>query len=483
MDTEDGVRRGSLCSDEATQPRGGMTCPTASDIIDTLRAAAAAAPAAQRAATAAAAAAAAAAEGAPRAPVCLYTALTDAYLEGHLVFVRSAKRHTPCMRRAKPSRLGAAATTREAEEEEGPPPMYVLDQALSAASRQRVEASYADVRWVATSLPEASYASKRLTKFALNKEKVALFRLGGACDAVLKLDSGDMLVTNDLTPLLRVAPGESVWATQALGQPTGKLNGGLMLFGRFWLHEATEKAMAARAALEAREQSLFNGFFSRHLRMLPKRYNAEHRLWDTAHAAWLLDQRDSVGPDAAPTLEEAVVLHFVGRDKPWMLIEAQPRANQPGVILAGGDGQLLQAEAAACARRAREPETKAALAATCATQRKLQALWWREFGRNRTMVVGRSAVAPGSRGQGFVISQFERVLRIERGAAGLGGRTGLRAEDVGNLSVGEWCDAPEQCVARASGELYTVDKEPGLPQARTLMSVYQKKVSTFGKLA
>lgn len=27
-----------------------------------------------------------------------------------------------------------------------------------------------------------------------------------------------------------------------------------MLFGRFWLHEATERAMAARAALEAREQ-------------------------------------------------------------------------------------------------------------------------------------------------------------------------------------------------------------------------------------
>ena len=34
------------------------------------------------------------------------------------------------------------------------------------------QASYADVRWVATSLPDASYASKRLTKFALNKEKV-----------------------------------------------------------------------------------------------------------------------------------------------------------------------------------------------------------------------------------------------------------------------------------------------------------------------
>lgn len=237
----------------------------------------------------------------------------------------------------------------------------------------------------------------------------------------------------------------------------------------------------------AREQSLFNGFFSKHLKMLPKRYNAEHRLWDTAHAAWLLDQRDSVGPAAAPTLEEAAIVHFVGRDKPWMLIEAQPRANQPGVMLAGGAGQLLQAEAAACARRAREPESKEAIAATCATQRRLQALWWREFGRGRTMVVGQSAVAPGSRGQGFIISQFERVLRMEGDASRLhgGGRAAggpLRPDDVGNLSVGEWCDAPEQCVARTLGELYTVDREPGLPQARTLMSVYQKKVTTFGKL-
>lgn len=240
MDTEDGVRLGSKCADEAIRPVGKMACPTASDIIDELRAAAAAADttAAQPGAADADAATGTAGAGAappPRAKVCLYTALTDAYLEGHLVFVRSAQRHTPCMRRARPAAAGAAggtgaasaaaaATIEAAEDREGPPPMYVLDQALSGASRQRVEASYRDVRWVATELPEQSYASKRLTKFALNKEKVALFRLGSACDAVLKIDSGDMLVTADLTPLLRTAPGQSVWATQALGQPTAGWN-------------------------------------------------------------------------------------------------------------------------------------------------------------------------------------------------------------------------------------------------------------------
>ena len=57
-----------------------------------------------------------------------------------------------------------------------------------------------------------------------------LFRLRAECGAVLKLDSGDMLVVADLTPLLRMEPGRDVWAVQALGQPTGNLNGGRTLF-------------------------------------------------------------------------------------------------------------------------------------------------------------------------------------------------------------------------------------------------------------
>ena len=47
-------------------------------------------------------------------------------------------------------------------------------------------------------------------------------------------------------------PGRDVWVVQALGQPTGNLNGGLMLFGRYWLHAATERALVQRAGMEAR---------------------------------------------------------------------------------------------------------------------------------------------------------------------------------------------------------------------------------------
>ena len=289
---------------------------------------------------------------------------------------------------------------------------------------------------------------------------MALFRLRAECGAVLKIDSGDMLVLSDLTPLLRWAPGKDVWAAQALGQPTGNLNGGLVLFGRYWLHAATERAMAARATMESREQSLFNGFFRGHLRMLPKRYNAEHRMWDTAHAAWLQEQNETVGPDAAPPLERAAVLHFVGRDKPWMLLDTITGAHS-------------RPELAACSRKAREKEEKAAMEATCQTQRTLQALWWREFGAGCTVVVGDSARRMG---QGFVVEQFETVLRMHD--------AGLEAADAGKQTGGtKRCADAAGCRRLARGPLYTVGNEPELPEARSLLhSVYRRKVGVFGGL-
>lgn len=145
LDSEAGVRAGSHCADEANpRSRGRQQCPQASAITAQLDAAAAEE------------------EAAPGAPICLFTALTDAYLEGHLVFVRSAKRHTPVMRGGRP------------------PPMYILDQALSEASRRAAEQSYGDVRWVGSGWKsvgggdvQAASERERLTKFALNKEKVA----------------------------------------------------------------------------------------------------------------------------------------------------------------------------------------------------------------------------------------------------------------------------------------------------------------------
>ena len=64
--------------------------------------------------------------------------------------------------------------------------------------------------------------------------------------------------------------------------------------------------------METREQQLFNGFFRTALKLLPKRYNAEHRMWDTAHAEWLSKQNESLGEQAAPTIEQAAITHYVG---------------------------------------------------------------------------------------------------------------------------------------------------------------------------
>ena len=64
--------------------------------------------------------------------------------------------------------------------------------------------------------------------------------------------------------------------------------------------------------METREQQLFNGFFRTALKLLPKRYNAEHRMWDTAHAEWLSKQNESLGEQAAPTIEQAAITNYAG---------------------------------------------------------------------------------------------------------------------------------------------------------------------------
>ena len=63
-------------------------------------------------------------------------------------------------------------------------------------------------------------------------------------------------------------PGRDVWVVQALGQPTGNLNGGLMLFGRYWLHAATERALTDRAGMEARLCSLVPSLYLLWLHLL-----------------------------------------------------------------------------------------------------------------------------------------------------------------------------------------------------------------------
>ena len=221
MDLEDGVRLGSLCPDRtvATLHRAGAAgaCPTADDIVAELEEVDAQP------------------QVAPESPVCLFTSLTEAYVEGHLLFMRSALRHTPSLL----SRL---------------PLLYVLDQSLTVEARVRVNASYAATRWIAPGRGSRVSAKdvRTVTKFALNKEKTALFSLRAECGRVIKIDTGDMLVLRDLSTLLEMDPGRRVLATQALGQPATKLNGGLIIFGRFWLHERTRNALDERGERESR---------------------------------------------------------------------------------------------------------------------------------------------------------------------------------------------------------------------------------------
>ena len=127
-----------------------------------------------------------------------------------------------------------------------------------------------------TLLTDASEREAPLSQ--LNLKRAAVGRSGAAPLAAL-LEHVRALGT---AALARRSP---VYATQALSQPDGKINGGLMLFGRYWLHNATQAALEARGELESREQSLLGGFFAGHLALLPKRFNVEMRFWDAVSAS------------------------------------------------------------------------------------------------------------------------------------------------------------------------------------------------------
>ena len=129
MDLEDGVRLGSLCGGATASNGGG--CPVADYVVEELKAAESMA-----------------GQSTPAAHLCLFTSLTDTYIEGHLVFMRSVLRHTPS--------FAARA-----------PPLYVLEQGLSADARRRVEAAYAHTRFVT---PERGGKDvKVVTKFAVRQ--------------------------------------------------------------------------------------------------------------------------------------------------------------------------------------------------------------------------------------------------------------------------------------------------------------------------
>lgn len=162
--------------------------------------------------------------------VCLVTSLSSEYLDGHEVFIRTLAAHA----RAAPS---AAAE---------PVPLFVFEDGLSAAERQRVCSLYEQT--ILLPLPRSVPAGiplDRGSKWASNLRKLfALFELGPRCAALVKVDTGDMLVLRDPSELLKYARNGTgrVLMAQALSYKRN-LNGGLAVFQRGTLTRATRDAL------------------------------------------------------------------------------------------------------------------------------------------------------------------------------------------------------------------------------------------------
>ena len=110
--------------------------------------------------------------------------------------------------------------------------------------------------------------------------------------------------------------------------------------------------------------------------------------------------------------------------------------------------------------------------ATCAVTLRVQALWWREFGRGACVLVGEGA---RGRAQGFVLEQFEAVLLLHARP--------LPPADLGRPGSAARCDGREQCVAAAKAKgcaLYSYGVSPPIEGATALSDVFQRKMGVFG---
>ncbi|KAG8466354.1 hypothetical protein KFE25_002110 [Diacronema lutheri] len=286
--------------------------------------------------------------GGPR-DVCLVTSLSREYLDGHETFMRSF-----------------GALYRQPRELEGPLVLYVLEDGLSLAERSRVCALYPHtvLRPLAARVPPG-IPLDRGAKWASNLRKLfALFELRARCAALVKIDTGDMLVLRDPSALLAFATNSTghVLMARALVY-AHNVNGGLAVFQRGTLTNATLDALVrvGRSRDNYREQWLLRKWLrgaggGSVFHELPKRFNVEWSLWSDKVA----------GPDAQPRLQDTVLLHFVG-DKPW--------------------------------RRRRKGRGA------------LDALWWWHFGRARMVVVGAAPREAGT-DEPWLLDQFEHSARL-----------------------------------------------------------------------
>lgn len=312
---------------------------------------------------------------------CIVTAISEEYVDGHEVFVRSLLRTNPWL----PAKRW---------------PLVVLDQGISQASLKRVRGLYERtlIRPGRQPLP-AGIRTQRGPKWKANLQKLfAIFHLP-ECAPIVKIDTGDMMSMGDVSELLAIATNgtEGVLAVRALFN-TELFNGGLLVLQRDVLTQdaANELAEIAVKYKQWREQELLRRWMGCALahapaldrarahapaplplgarargassgparwrvRLLPKVYNMEWKVWAEKYGTY----------DALPRFDESVLFHFVG-PKPWTA-------------------------------KLKHPD-------------KYDYLWWRELGKGRLVVIGaermRSAGKSTAGVVGWIVDEFEHVVQL-----------------------------------------------------------------------
>lgn len=290
---------------------------------------------------------------------CVVTSLATDDVVGHEVFMRSLVRHNPWFLSVRW-------------------PLYVISHGLSNASHARVSALYTHTRIVvAQQIPELLSLSNQMKlrsfKGQINMMKSFLLSDLSTCAPIIKIDTGGMLALGDLTQLFHTAQSKES-AYRLFAAPNGNMphgiNTGLLVFGAKIFsfehpHRSVWCALHARVLLidgwrcgrycsaaccEGVSYNLktFNGGQCEpYISKLPPTLIVENRDSDTSYR----------------TTTDAVLVDYIAR-KPWHLIEKDPSM--------------------------------------------YEYIWWREFARDRLIVVGESWETPAAqRMLGWVITAFD----------------------------------------------------------------------------
>lgn len=324
---------------------------------------------------------------------CIVTGLTESYVDGHEVFVRTLLRQNSWFTLARW-------------------PLVVIDQGLSARSRARILQLYRYTRCEASGgarlVPQGAVLNRgdaQSAKWRANLEKLFHVMTMQGCAPVVKMDTGDMLVLGDVAELLHRATSDAtaVMMVAALAHPTLN-NGGLVILGKSVLEQQVVLEGMRKITNElhmSREQEVFARYLGgsanaghARLQRLPKKYNTEWSYWRHVGHRALLQPRD------------VAIVHYVGL-KPWQLTRP-PR----------GD---------------------------------LHAGWWREHARGRLLVVGSLRVALSERSSaGWVADQYSLVARLHGDDLGSTSTSKIIGSQPASCAGGKLTSAPDSIRRHAS---------------------------------